>query len=92
MPDQYDILHAITVYGRPNCSYCDKAKELLKSKGISYNYYELGKDFTVEKYQELFPGRRTVPGITVAGIPLGGYEDLVEYFVETSGLSDDLQD
>jgi glutaredoxin len=66
------------VVGRKNCSYCDKAKEALETKGTPYVYVDITsgdsitdavwKNFLVEDLEA-----RTVPQIFRL---LGGYDDL----------------
>jgi glutaredoxin 3 len=75
----------IEVYGRPNCNWCVKAKELLNSKGINYRYNTVGEDIGINEITEMFPGVRTVPIIAVDGKRIGGYEELKEYLEETAG-------
>ena len=75
----------IEVYGRPNCNWCVKAKELLNSKGINYRYSTVGEDIGINEITEMFPGVRTVPIIAVDGRRIGGYEELKEYLEETAG-------
>ncbi len=75
----------IEVYGKHNCNWCVKAKELLNSKGINYKYYYVGEDVGIDFIIETFPGVKTVPIITVDGKRIGGYEELKEYLEETAG-------
>ena len=75
----------IEVYGKQNCNWCVKAKELLNSKGINYKYYSVGEDVGLTEITEMFPGVGTVPIITIDGKRIGGYEELKEYLEETAG-------
>jgi ribonucleotide reductase alpha subunit/glutaredoxin len=56
----------VVVYGKPNCPFCDKAKNILKSKGIDFQYIDISVD---EKSFEFIrsKGFRTVPQIFVNG-------------------------
>lgn len=69
----------ITIYSKNHCPYCDKAKALLKLKGIVYEEIKIdenseAKDFVVSQ------GHRTVPQIYRDGQILveGGYQGLAK--------------
>jgi glutaredoxin len=66
------------VIGRENCSYCDKAKELLTSQGKGFVYVDItsGEDFSDSVWKQFLVtdmGVNTVPQIFNL---IGGYEDL----------------
>lgn len=69
----------ITIYGKPACPFCDKAKALCEMRGLAYEYKTLGTDYTREELLETFPRARTVPQIIVGDNKIGGYEQLAEY-------------
>jgi len=73
----------IEIYGKPQCPYCDRAKQLCESREFAYTYKSLGTDFTREELLEQFPTARTVPQIIVNGTKIGGYNELVAYIEET---------
>jgi len=80
----------IEVYGKPDCGYCIKAKNILKEHEIPFKYYTVGQDIDVGSVLERFPGARTVPIIVVNGNWIGGYDDLKEHLEDTSnGFGDD---
>jgi glutaredoxin 3 len=66
----------IEVYGKPDCNYCTKAKNLLDSKMISYDYYSVGEDVTTDEVIERFPTARSVPVVVVNGKHIGGFDEL----------------
>jgi glutaredoxin 3 len=66
----------ITIYTKEHCSFCVKAKNILKSREISFTELKLGEDFTVEEYKNAFQGRSTLPLIVQDGKIIGGYDDL----------------
>ena len=55
----------IEIYGKTQCPYCDKAKQLCEREGYEFIYKQLDKDFTREELFEQFPGARTFPQIKV---------------------------
>jgi glutaredoxin 3 len=73
----------ITIYGKPACPYCVKAKQLCESRGYNFEYKQLDVDFTREQLFEEFPTARTFPQIIVGGNKVGGYEQLVQYIEDT---------
>ena len=75
----------IVIYSKNNCQYCTKAKHLVKSLGLEYEEISFEKDFgsDVEKLVEHVGKKvRTMPQIKINDNLVGGYNQLVEYFVE----------
>lgn len=70
----------ILVYTKDNCPYCDRAKNLLRSKGQTYTEMNIGRDITREEFVSTFPGVMTVPFIIIDGERVGGYNDLTEWY------------
>jgi glutaredoxin len=80
----------ITIYSKNNCPFCDKAKGLLKLKGIEYTEIKIdevpeAREFVISK------GHRTVPQIYRDGKLLveGGFQGLqkqpAEFFETLKG-------
>lgn len=95
MTDRYMI------YGKDNCMYCERAKDLLDSKGFDYHYFTLGKDYDRDQLQELAPGALTVPQIWYiqdieeafamdSWIYIGGFIQL-EKFVKKEMIMDEVE-
>lgn len=70
---------AIEIYSKPSCSFCEQAKNLLRSKGHIYIEYKLDEDFTKEILLSKFPEAKTFPVIVVDGYNIGGYHQLIEH-------------
>lgn len=73
----------IHVYCKPNCVYCDKAKQFLDSKHVEYGYtmldpeaatYPAVRDDLIARSQG---NHRTFPFIFVGDTFLGGYNELL---------------
>lgn len=66
------------VYSKENCPWCDRAKELIKSRGFEYEELVYGTDFTKEDLAEKLgkKDRITVPQIFMGEDYVGTYEDL----------------
>jgi len=70
---------SITLFTKPSCSYCKKAKALLTSKGLSYEEIEVGKDTTMAALHAI-TNQQTVPQIFIDGQLIGGSDALEVYF------------
>lgn len=67
----------ITIYTTPICPYCNRAKELLKTKGVSYKEIDVSADPSLrDAMVEKAGGRRTVPQIFIGEMHVGGFDDL----------------
>jgi len=70
------------IWSKDMCPYCDRAKALLKQKGIQYEERKIGGGYTKEQLLESVPTAKTVPQIFLDGKLIGGHDDLVKYFNE----------
>ncbi|MBB1072960.1 glutathione peroxidase [Rhodoferax sp. 4810] len=69
----------ITVFTRPGCPYCAKAKDLLKKSGMDFEELVLNRDYT-ELSLRAVAGATTVPQIFIGGQKIGGSDDLETWF------------
>lgn len=75
----------ITIFGRPNCPYCDKAKallELLKNQGrltdgCYIDMHEHG--ITKADLQRTLGDVNTVPQVVIDQKHIGGYEEFAKH-------------
>lgn len=72
------------VWSKPQCPYCDKAKALLKMKGIKFEERIIGNNWTKEQLLEAVPTARSVPQIFLDNLYVGGFEQLEQKLLETS--------
>lgn len=73
----------IIVYSKNNCTYCNKAKTLLKNLGLTYEEKKYEDFESVDALLEDIGKKvRTMPQIKIDDELIGGYNQLVEYFVE----------
>jgi len=56
----------VVVYGKPDCPYCDKAKETLNNNNIKAKYVDINEDFEAASFL-FMAGHKTVPQIYVNG-------------------------
>ena len=69
---------AVTIFTTTACVFCLRAKEFLRSRGVSYREVDVtGDDEARERLMEKSNGRRTVPQIFIGDVHVGGYADLV---------------
>jgi glutaredoxin len=64
------------VWSSAGCVWCEKAKTLLKSRGIVYEEKKIGSDYKKEDLLEAVPGARSVPQIFLDGEYVGGFDQL----------------
>lgn len=64
---------------KPDCIYCEKAKDLLQEKGVGYLAY-LYNEHPLYIPLMIKAGLKTVPQIWIDNQYIGGYTELVEYF------------
>lgn len=64
------------IFGRDNCHFCNKAKDLLEENGIEYEYFNVDDAVNLSTLKSLKPDAATIPQIWVDGNHLGGFDDL----------------
>ena len=73
----------VTVYSKPACQFCDKAKALLTQLGHEYTEKVVTKDISLEGlFKELGKTVRTIPQIVIDENHIGGFNELREHFVD----------
>ena len=72
----------VELYTKPNRVFCEKAKALLKAKGIDYDEYEIGKHVSVDYIKQQYPTMKTVPIILVDYEMIGGFSELNERLMD----------
>lgn len=70
---------SVSIFTKPGCPFCAKAKALLKEKGLAYEEIVLGKDATMVSVRAI-TGRETAPQVFIGGKHIGGSDDLEKYF------------
>ena len=73
----------IVVYSKNNCVFCNKAKHLVKSLGLTYTEKKMEEfDSPQAMLEDIGKQVRTMPQIKIDGKLVGGYNQLVEYFAD----------
>ena len=73
----------ITIYSKNNCTYCDKAKALIKGLGLEYEEKKMESFDSVDAMlKDIGKKVMSMPQIKIDGKLAGGYNQLIEHFVE----------
>ena len=64
------------IWSKPMCTYCDKAKNLLKNNGIEFEEKNIADGHKIQDLLELVPNARTMPQIWLDDEYIGGYFEL----------------
>ncbi len=78
----------VTIYTRPGCPYCTRAKALLTRKGVEFNEINAGATPELRAEMQARSGRNTFPQIFVGPAHVGGCDDL--HVLEDEGKLDAL--
>ena len=70
------------VYSKNGCVFCDRLTQFMDKKGVSYEKFTLGEDFSTEDFIEKFGTGSTFPQVNMAYTNIGGMKDTVKYLVE----------
>jgi len=70
---------AITIFSKPDCPYCKKAKALLNSQGLQFEELTVGEDVNISTFRGI-TNADTVPQIFIDGKHIGDSEALDNYF------------
>jgi glutaredoxin 3 len=68
----------IEIYTKSYCPFCQRAKELLRIKGVGFLEHDVTTDPLREREMRERSGRTTVPEIFVDDVLLGGCDDLFD--------------
>src|SRR5699024_2826849 len=69
---------AITVFSKPGCPFCAKAKQMLLDNNLRYEEVMLGKGISSITLKAV-SGQSTVPQVFIDGRHIGGSEALADY-------------
>lgn len=75
----------IVIYGKERCKFCLMARQLLNSKGIAFEYFDVMQDESrMQKVRDAWKQLNsvaTVPAIWVDGKFIGGYNHLNDFLI-----------
>lgn len=72
------------VWSRDRCTYCEQAKNLLRSRGIEFEERNISHGYTKQQLLEAVPNARTVPQIFMDGELVGGFTELKAKLTEST--------
>ncbi len=78
----------IEMYTTPWCGYCERAKALLRQRGLAYEEIRVDDDPDFRAKLKEKTGGWTVPQIVIDGKPIGGYTELWQ--LDKSGALEEL--
>lgn len=82
-------MRPVTIYTKPWCGYCSRARALLERKGVGYEEIDVSRDADREREMvERSGGRFTVPQVFVGDVHVGGCDEL--HALEAAGRLDPL--
>ena len=73
----------VTIWGRPSCSFCERAKSLCDQHDLKYDYITIDGPEKLQELQEQVPGVRTVPQIFWNDKYIGGYTEFAQEIENT---------
>ena len=72
------------VWTRDRCDYCAMAKKELELRDYEIEERNIWGDWHKDDLFKVAPEAKTVPQIFIRGKHIGGYNDLMTYFEETT--------
>jgi glutaredoxin-like protein len=70
---------SITIFSKPDCPFCKKAKALLNSRGLKFDTLDVGDDVSMSTLKAVSDSV-TVPQIFIDGQLIGGSEELAKLY------------
>ncbi|MER2494101.1 glutathione peroxidase [Catenovulum sediminis] len=76
-----EVPKSVSLFTKPGCPFCAKAKKLLTEKGFQYEEILLGEGIGLTSLKAV-SGRDTVPQVFIDGQHIGGSDDLEAFFAQ----------
>lgn len=73
----------VSLFSKPGCPFCTKAKSLLEQQGLDYEEIVLGHNASLVSLKAM-TGADTVPQVFIGGKLIGGYDKLEAFFDHSS--------
>jgi len=78
----------IVIYSKNNCHFCTKAKELLTKLGLEYTEKKMEEFSSVDAMlKDIGKKVKSMPQVKIDEQLVGGYNQLLEYFVEEGKIN-----
>ncbi len=77
-------METFTIFGRPGCGFCVRARELCETRGLPFNYIDIQKEGISKADLEKTVGKPvlTVPQVFHGKDHIGGFTELDAYVKE----------
>jgi len=84
---------SVTIYSKPNCAYCEQAKQLLNANHLLFDEIILdvgqqkveGKSYVpLNEFKEHYPEAKSMPQVFVDDLRIGGYVELKQYLAHAA--------
>lgn len=75
----------ITIYGKPTCVYCVKAKNLATQYDLRFEYLDISVPENLDSLKNAMPDASTIPQIWWNDKHVGGYQEFAEMIQNTIG-------
>jgi len=75
----------ITIYGKPTCTWCIKAKNLAKQYNQKFEYIDIEEPDNMNQFKERMPNETKIPQIWWNGRYIGGYQEFASELQNTIG-------
>jgi len=69
-------MNRVEVYSTDNCPWCERAKSLLRARGLDFEEIDISSDQASALEMTERSGRRTVPQIFIDTVHIGGFDEL----------------
>jgi len=70
------------VYSKSNCGFCNRLIQFMETKGLNYEKFSLGEDFSPEEFRKKFGRGSTFPQVYYNNVSIGGMKDTIRYIAE----------
>ena len=73
------------VYSKNGCGFCEKLTNFMEQKGVRYEKFDLGTDFTTEEFVNQFGKQSTFPQVVMNDSQkIGGMKDTVRFLLDNN--------
>ncbi len=75
-------MQKVTIFGRPGCGFCIRAKELCEKEGLNFSYVDIQAEGISKADLEKTVGKpvATVPQIFIGKEHIGGYTEFASWY------------
>jgi len=70
------------VYSKNGCGFCDRLTQFMEQKGVNFEKFNLGDDFTSDEFLYKFGRSSTFPQVIKDNRKIGGMKDTVRFLLE----------